>query len=169
MAVPALQAVRYLAKLSGWTYTNLELQNILYISHMLYLGQLQEPLVQELFRVGSCGPVMLQVSYHLQSYGAKPIPKDAFKDIAKLNKIAHKKEKQVLKGVARNFPHPSGPILIGIQLQQRISAWRKKYKSQGEGAVIFNGEIFEEYEIRYKKRHFLDQWAPHLKVRSSAE
>ena len=148
MAVPVLRAGKHLAKMSGWTYSNLEMQKILYISHMVYLGQLHEPLLEGNFEAWDYGPVHPELYYHLSSYGAKSIPESAFDDIEDLNKIAHRKEMAVLKGVARNFPHPSGPTLIGITHQAK-GAWRKRYKPETRGIIISNSDVFEEYEKRY--------------------
>ena len=39
MVIEPLQAAKYLAQRSGWQYTNLELQKLLYITHMTYLGK----------------------------------------------------------------------------------------------------------------------------------
>ena len=92
MAVPVLRAGKHLAKMSGWTYSNLEMQKILYISHMVYLGQLHEPLIEGHFEAWDYGPVHPELYYHLSSYGAKSVPESAFEDIEDLNKVAHRKE-----------------------------------------------------------------------------
>ena len=39
MAINVLQAAKYLAEESGWKLTRLELQKIIYLAHIVYLGK----------------------------------------------------------------------------------------------------------------------------------
>ena len=52
MTIDVLQAAKCLGRMSSWRFSNLELQKIIYICHMLYLGQQGEPLVKGDFRLG---------------------------------------------------------------------------------------------------------------------
>ena len=58
MTVSVLSAAKRLAKRSNWTLSNLELQKILYLAHMFYLGRSKgEPLVSGHFEAWDYGPV----------------------------------------------------------------------------------------------------------------
>ena len=56
MTIDVLQAAKCLGRMSSWRFSNLELQKIIYISHMLYLGQEEKPLVEGYFQVWNYGP-----------------------------------------------------------------------------------------------------------------
>lgn len=151
MTIHVLQAAKYLAELSGWTYSNLEMQKILYISHMIYFGQTNEPLLEGNFEAWDYGPAHPDLYYYLRSYGSKSIPKSVFDDVESLNKVTYKKEMEVFKAIAENFPHPSGPQLIRITHQAK-GAWRKRYRPEARGIIISNSDVFEEYEKRYEEQ-----------------
>jgi|GEM_PF-6636616 len=60
MAVHALSAARAICELRDWEVSNLELQKILYIAHMVYLGETDShPLIKENFEAWDYGPVDL--------------------------------------------------------------------------------------------------------------
>ena len=46
MSVHVLQAAKFAAGRSGWTLSNLALQKIIYVAHMLHLGTHGRPLVK---------------------------------------------------------------------------------------------------------------------------
>ena len=71
MAIDTFQAAKYLAKKSGWKYTNLELQKLLYIAHMIHLGKTGEPLFEDAFEAWNYGPVIPGLYYFLKSYLGK--------------------------------------------------------------------------------------------------
>ena len=47
MAVTARQAANKICELSDWTVSNLQLQKILYIAHMVYFGDEGKPLISD--------------------------------------------------------------------------------------------------------------------------
>ena len=64
MAVSSITAGRYACKMSGWTITNLKLQKILYIAHMVYVGRTDGTvLIDEMFEAWDFGPVLPNL-YH---------------------------------------------------------------------------------------------------------
>ncbi len=64
MTIDVLQAAKYLAKRSKWEYSNLELHKILYIAHMIYLGDERYPLLEAKFEAWNYGPVIPYLYYH---------------------------------------------------------------------------------------------------------
>ena len=58
--------------MSNWTLTNLELQRMLYISNMLYLGKYNKPLVKGSFQARIYGPVHVQLYERVRQYGLSP-------------------------------------------------------------------------------------------------
>ena len=101
MPIHAVQAAECLCKTSDWNLSYLEVQKMLYISNMLYLGATGEPLVEGSFEAGNYGPVHPVLQCHLQSYGLNPIPKAAFNDFSYDKLDAGKKK--ILTGTAKHF------------------------------------------------------------------
>ncbi len=57
MAISVLDAANHLCEKSEWTLTQLELQKLLYLSHMIHLGFYKSPLVYGDFEAWEFGPV----------------------------------------------------------------------------------------------------------------
>jgi len=81
MAISALQAARKICELSKWTVTNLKLQKILYIAHMVYMGRNKKPLIFEQFEAWDYGPVVNSLYHYVKIFGDQPIKKSIFYDV----------------------------------------------------------------------------------------
>ena len=152
MRISAIRAAKHLCGKSGWQLTNLEVQKILYICHMLYLGHTQKPLLEGLFEAWDYGPVHPEL-YHnwLKYYGSDSVPESAFDDVKDLNRSSYRREISLIGQMAESFPHPSGSRLIGITHWEE-GAWAKNYEPGVKGKIIPNSDVFEEYEKRYSKK-----------------
>ena len=73
MSVSSLSAARLVCELRDWKVSNLELQKILYIAHMIYLGNESVPLIDENFEAWDYGPVIPELYQHVKGFGAKPV------------------------------------------------------------------------------------------------
>ena len=147
MAIDVLQAAKYLGKQSGWTLSQLEMQKILYLSHMLYYGAKGDPLIKGDFEAWDYGPVHPLLYHCLKYYGSRCLPEDAFYDIADLDKDLE--ELKIFNKMIRKYPHDSGAKLVGITHWSQ-GAWKKNYKAGVRGIVISRTDIIEEYENRQK-------------------
>ena len=145
MVIEPLQAAKYLAQRSGWQYTNLELQKLLYITHMTYLGKTGKSLLTDTFEAWDLGPVIPQLYYHLRSHLSQSIPPSAFDGVDDLEIEFHEQEMKALDSIASYFPHSSASKLVGYT-HERISAWWKRYQPGVKGIPIFNSDIAQEYE-----------------------
>lgn len=151
MAIDTLQAAKYLAKKSGWKYTNLELQKLLYIAHMIHLGKTGNPLLEDAFEAWNYGPVIPGLYYFLKSYLAKSIPEYVFNGIEDLNEQEHAEEVKVLDTVAKAFQHPSAGLLVAFT-HENIGAWYRKYEPGTRDMIIPNLEIAAEYTRRIQEQ-----------------
>ena len=153
MAIKSLHAARHLSVFSKWTLTNLEIQKIIYICHMLYLGRERKELIHEKFQAWAYGPVEPDLYHKFKFFGSSAIKnkKELFKDIddTELSK-AHKREKYILEQGVKRFPSGSGPKLVAITHWPK-GAWSKNYKSGVKNITISNEDIIEEYENRQKE------------------
>lgn len=74
MAITPLQVGKRLCERSGWTLTNLQLQKMAYIAHMLHMGALNgERLVTDPFQAWDYGPVSHSLYRHVKAFGADTI------------------------------------------------------------------------------------------------
>ncbi len=73
MPISVLSAAKHIGKLSDWSKTNLELQKIIYIGHMLHLGKHELPLVVGHFEAWHYGPVHPELYRHAKVFGAGPV------------------------------------------------------------------------------------------------
>mgnify|MGYP006283548483 CR=1 FL=1 len=74
MTVSVLSAAKRLAARSGWTLSNLELQKILYLAHMVHLGRTDgAPLVHGLFEAWDYGPVHPDLYHRVKIFGSSPV------------------------------------------------------------------------------------------------
>ena len=75
--ISAVEAARVLCEKSGWKLTNLQLQKMLYIAHMTYMGERDgEPLISGMFppfEAWEFGPVSPTAYRHVKTFGAEPI------------------------------------------------------------------------------------------------
>ena len=145
MAINVLRAAKHLCMMSDWTLTNLELQKIIYICHMEFLGEEDEPLVEGEFEAWDHGPVHPKLYYKLKRFRASSVKKFIFKDIKDLDSNKDRREIAILDEGARNFPHPSGPELIAIT-HRAGSAWDRVYEHDIKGIEIPNEYILQEYK-----------------------
>lgn len=148
MAIDVLQAAKHLCKESEWRLTNLELQKIIYITHMLYLGQkgIKCPLVEGTFQAWDYGPVHPDLYSRINRYkcGADFISEKVFKNVKDLNEKDHSDQIFALKEVFDLYPPGSSLELIEDTHQEK-GAWYKRYIPGIKGIPITNHDILEEY------------------------
>lgn len=152
MTVSAIQAAKFLSKQSKWKYTPLEIQKILYLTHMLYLGQFSEPLVEGKFEAWEYGPVHTELYHLLKEWGNRPIPDSAhiYENIdLSIFKTEAVNEALMLKKSVKSFPPGNGPKLIAITHAEE-SAWTKAYDKIQRSKVITNDAIKKEYQDRLR-------------------
>ena len=66
----SLLAAKILCSLSKWNITNLQIQKILYLSHMLYCGRYKTPLItDEEFEAWDYGPVLPKLYHEFKFFG----------------------------------------------------------------------------------------------------
>ena len=150
MPINVLQAAKHLCKKSDWKLSNLELQKMIYICHMFYFGQQNEPLVSGDFEAWDYGPVHPSLYHHLKRYGAKPIDKSAFEAVEDLCESNHKGQIEILNYLLKSFPPGSGPKLVAITHWDN-GAWAKHYRPREKNIVLPIADILEEYKELQKK------------------
>lgn len=144
MAIPALQAARTACELSDWSLSNLELNKILYMAHMVYMGTHDgEPLVDENFQAWDYGPVLPSVYHKAKTFGG-----DAVKNVFHAYKpLSEGEEYDILKQAVDSLSKVSSGRLVAIT-HWKNGAWYKNYEKGAQNVSIDNADIMKEFEAR---------------------
>ena len=153
MPFPALKVAKTLSEMVDWNITNLQLQKILYITHMFYIGRgLGTKLIREEFEAWDYGPVIPVVYRELKSFGSSNIL-DIF-TTSGLKKTDT--EYEFLYEMAKSLKEYTGGELVSITHHPK-GAWHKCYKKNVKGIVIPTEEINNEYNTLYQSEEVENQ------------
>lgn len=142
MAVSALQAAKYLCEESGWTLTNLKLQKILYLAHLIYMGRNNgQRLIRENFEAWDYGPVIPELYHVVKIFGSREI-KNIFRGYGD---IPDGTEKQILNEALDSLITVSSGRLVDATHSPN-GAWRASYIPGEKGIIIPDSAIIDEYQ-----------------------
>jgi uncharacterized phage-associated protein len=143
MAIHPLSAAKTLCQLAGWRLSNLELQKLLYLSHMVCMGRTEghEHLVDEPFEAWAYGPVLPSVYHEVKAFGAEPVG-DVFRRFQGAPEGSV--QQQSLELGHALFGSLSGPQLIALT-HSHGSAWDVAYE-RGRNVRLRDSDILAEYE-----------------------
>ena len=140
MAVPVLHAAKFVAELTGWTSTNLELQKTLYFAHMYHLGVHGRPLVQGDFEAWGMGPVHPTLYRHVKHFASGSIT-----EINCSGQIEEGgSESAILKQAVAEFSGVPVSMLITLTHRQG-GAWSRNYDPERNHVRIPEIHVVEEY------------------------
>ena len=145
MSISALSAAKRLAERSGWSLTNLQLQKLLYISHMFHLGRTGQPLIQGKFEAWDYGPVHPSIYHSVKVFGADPVG-NIFHAIPD---VPNGPDADVLDEVYNHLEDTDPAKLVAITHWDG-GAWAKHYRPGVRGITIPNEDIHQEYNNRAK-------------------
>jgi len=150
MSISVLSAAKHIGNLSGWSKTNLELQKIIYIAHMIHLGNngSEMPLVEGYFQAWDFGPVHPELYHRAKIFGASPVENFIFHDHPDLTE--NESEKETLDSTYQMISNYSGSRLIAITHWEE-GAWYENYDPNYSSKIIPNEHILKEYENRVKR------------------
>ena len=146
--VSALSAAKLMCERSNWSLTNLQLHKLLYIAHMIYMGDYQDEkrkLLIGQFGAWKHGPVHPQVYGKLNVFGKDKIPKHGFGNVDDLSRDEYPVEINHLNEVFDEVGNlPTGKLVSFTH--RRESAWYDVYKD-GDGLwnAISDEDIINEY------------------------
>ena len=142
MAINVLQAAKYLAKKSEWKLSRLELQKMVYLAHMLHLGQTGRPLVRGDWEAWKHGPVHPEL-YYLTVTSDSLVPKEEVFDF--VQDLPNDFEGQEsLDQISNQLKPGDGWKLVDI-VHWEEGAWVKHYSSECRNIVIPQADIEREY------------------------
>lgn len=145
MTVHSLTAAKKVCELRDWSVTNLEINKILYVAHMVSLGRSggSVPLVSENFQAWDYGPVLPNVYCKAKIFGNSPV-----QNIFQLYPdLANGDDARVLEETVNMLKNKSAGQLVAITHWEK-GAWASHYVPGAKGVVIPNQDIFDEYRNR---------------------
>lgn len=142
MTIDVLQAAKCLGRMSNWRFSNLELQKVIYICHMLHLGQEEKPLVKGHFQAWDYGPSHPSLYHRLKCFGSSSIDKSALANVRDLRIDVYRNMINILK---------SDPKLVAISHWEK-GAWAKSCIYGMKDLVISNDDVLEEYKERQREK-----------------
>ena len=144
MTITALQAGKIMGERSTWRLSNLEMQKILYLAHMVHLGKHDaKPLVTGYFEAWDYGPVHPDLYHHVKRFGAGAV-EDVFGDIPW---APHGTEREMLESAVDELAEVRSSRLVAITHWEG-GAWAHHYNPGFRGRRIPNKAILDEYVRR---------------------
>lgn len=145
MSISSLEAAKTICALSDWTITNLKLQKILYISHLLYLGEKKNALINEKFEAWLYCPVEPYLYKKLRIFGNRPIA-----DIFNIDINESLPENCFIKEKYTEIAEKSAWDLV-LKTHLKGGAWEKYFDNNNWHQQINNSDILDEYSKFYAK------------------
>jgi len=143
MAVRTNAAARFICREGKWQVTNLALQKILYIAHMIYFGRKNEPLIRRRFEAWDYGPVEPQLYRRVRAFGA-----DSIQDVFSTEESIKDTPEAKMLQEACDALLPLRPGQLVALTHRKGGAWEKNYIPGVRGIKIPDADILDEYRVR---------------------
>lgn len=134
------RSARTIWELLDGEVTNLSMQKLLFISHMLFLVSNKKPLVSRLFEAWDYGPVEPDLYHKLKAYGSNYVPNVLSSEPYVDNDVEFCSISEVIKNLGKVKPS----TLVHITHWDG-GAWSKHYVPNMKNIVIPDQDIVEEY------------------------
>jgi len=149
MAARLESVAKYICKKSGWTVSNLQLQKLMYLAQMIYMGRNNgKPLFDGTFQAWDYGPVEPNLYHTVKGYGSGRIP-DVFSGA--LGFEEDDPRRKVMDDVCKRFLKFSAGDLVDITHSDK-GAWAEYYTPRARNIIIPDEAIFDEYKRRNPKK-----------------
>jgi len=143
MPVPVNSAARYVCASGNWGVTNLALQKILYLAHMVHLGRTGQRLIDGDFQAWDYGPVNPGLYKTVSMFGDEPI-QDVFFGAPR---IYGTPEEETLREACEHLLRKRASELVAMTHSEN-GAWAKHYGAGVRSKVIPDDDIIAEYAAR---------------------
>jgi len=146
MAISSLEAAYELCSLSNWTLTNLKLQKLLYVCHLYYLGEKDEPLIEEAFEAWTYGPVVRSLYFQLKVFRDRPIQNVFYE-------IPSECDKEEIEFITNKYPELASKSAWDLVVMTHLKggAWEQFFDENGKYKKIPNAYIKQEYMDFYQE------------------
>ena len=137
----AFAIAKEFGRLSDWSLSNLEIQKLVYLAHMVHLGRTGQPLVFGQFEAWDYGPVHPALYHKAKVFGRQPV-QNIFGGVADLQEG---KVKDLVKGTFESLGGLGAGRLVNIT-HRPGGAWERNYQPGTRCCVISNADIKDEYD-----------------------
>ena len=149
MAARLESVAKYICERSGWTVSNLQLQKLMYLAQMIYMGRNDgKPLFDGTFQAWDYGPVEPNLYHQAKAFGAGPIRPSFSRALEFKDDDPRRK---VMDDVCNRFLKYSAGDLVDITHSDK-GAWAEHYTPRARNIVIPNEAIFDEYKRRNPRK-----------------
>ncbi len=142
MISPSL-AAKHLCQLSGWRLSNLQLQKLLYLADMNFVGRNGSRLIDEDFEAWDYGPVLPSLYHKCKAFGSKPVP-DIFWGVPAISGTSE----AAALGLAWESLRTQTPGQLVENTHWSHGAWAKHYAPGAKGVKIQTGDMIDEFRRR---------------------
>lgn len=149
MAARSDSVCRYICETGDWRVINLQLQKVLYLAQMIYLGVEGDRLADVSFEAWDHGPVVPKVYRQVRRFGASSI-KNVFDESRPFSPSSRRR--QVLSDVCRDLL-PMKPAQLVEITHWEEGAWAAHYEPGIRGIRIPDSAILREYNARVRAGH----------------
>lgn len=124
--------------------THMQLQKLVYFSHVIALVFYKSPLVKDGFQAWPFGPVNFELYFNLKGYGKNGI--ETFLDLDKYKEEIEKDSKvmKIIKDIYENMGQLDGWTLSQLT-HQKGAPWSNAYE-EGKSNIINDGDIIYFYD-----------------------
>ncbi|WP_457492163.1 Panacea domain-containing protein [Tardiphaga sp. P5_C7] len=143
MSIASQSAARHICARGNWGVTNLALQKILYMAHMVHLGRTGQRLVEAEFQAWDYGPVEPNLYRQVRMFGNRAI-QDIFYFAAPVEGTA---EAATLDEACQYLISKSPGELVAMTHWQQ-GAWARHYVPGARAIPIPDADIIAEYRAR---------------------
>lgn len=128
----------------NWEVSNLQLQKMLYIAQVLYMGQNPQHrhLFRDKFEAWDYGPVSPAVYHKFKMFGSRPIQRWAF---PVFNESCSHDENNFIESISKSLINIAPSNLVGLT-HRPGTGWEKRYIPGAKGVTISEQDMQEEYE-----------------------
>lgn len=145
MAARMSSVAKYICEKSEWSVSNLELQKLMYLSQMIYMGRNGgTKLFASVFEAWDYGPVIPDLYHKLKGYGAESVP-NVFDDA--LGFKPDDPRKNLMNDICEKFLKFDAGQLVEITHWEN-GAWAKHYVPKARHIRIPDSDIWDEYKSR---------------------
>ena len=140
MSISIMSAAATACNTRDWRLSNLELQKLLYLAHMKFIGTHGgAPLIREDFEAWKFGPVVSRLYHRVSKFGDGPIS-----DVFNVNRNLALPEHQTIKDAVNQFRDKTPGELVELT-HRPGGAWDSYYMPRVSHIRIPNAAILTEY------------------------
>lgn len=143
MSIDVFSSARLIARETGWCRGNLDIQRLLYLSSIFYMGDNDgEPLVNGYFEATDFGPVHPRLFKRLKIFGAEPVEEYIFYSS---EPYPTDSASSIIKDVCRVLNDATSGRLMGLT-HKKGGGWSRNYTGRCAD-IIPNRHMMEEYYL----------------------